>query len=243
VTPAGEVLRQLRGLPRADIDTIAPGTSLILAPHPDDETLGCGGLIIECCLRGRAPLIVAVTDGAGSHPGSTSYPPVRLKEVRAAELHAAAVILGVPQQHVRFLDLPDTRAPTRGRRFDLAVHTIATLIRDHAVSNLLATWRYDPHSDHQATACIASAVARITRVRLLFYLVWGWLLPAKQLLPVRRVRGTRLHVAAVRKQKRLALAAHASQCSGLISDDPDGFRLPAGLLAVADADYEVFLQE
>jgi LmbE family N-acetylglucosaminyl deacetylase len=242
VTPAGEVLRQMRELPFADLDQIAPGISLVLAPHPDDETLGCGGFVIEACKRGRPPFIVAVTDGAGSHPGSTSCPPERLKVIRAAELQSAAQILGVPEEQVHYLGLTDTRAPRQGPDFDHAVQAVEATIHNHSVANLLASWTYDPHCDHQATACLASAVARITRVRLLFYPVWGWLLSPEQSLPITQVRGVRLDVGHLREQKRRALAAHASQYSGLIADDPQGFQLPRDLLAIADLNYEAFLE-
>ena len=147
---------------------------------------------------------MAVTDGAGSHPGSTAYPPERLKALRAAELRSAAEILGVPEKHVRFLDLPDTLAPRHGADFDLAVQTVVATIRDHSVTNLLTSWTHDPHGDHKATACIAYAVAKIARVRLLFYPVWGWLLPPEQPLPITLVRGARLDVGRVREQKRRA---------------------------------------
>jgi LmbE family N-acetylglucosaminyl deacetylase len=232
----------MRQLPFADLDAIAPGTSLVLAPHPDDESLSCGGFVIDACNRGRAPLIVAVTDGSGSHPGSTAYPPERLKALRAAELRSAAEILGVPQKHVRFLDLPDTHAPRHGADFDHAVQAVVAMILNHSVTNLLASWTHDPHGDHKATACIAYAVAKIARVRLLFYPVWGWLLPPEQPLPITLVRGARLDVGRVRERKRRALAAHASQYSGLITDDPRGFQLPHDLVAIADQEYEVFLE-
>ncbi len=240
--PAGEVLRQMSGLPFADFDEIAPGASLVLAPHPDDETLGCGGFIIEACKRGRPPVIVAVTDGAGSHAGSATYPPARLKALRAAELRSAAQILGVPEKHVRFLDLPDTRVPRHGPEFDDAVRIVVATIHDHSVANLLASWTYDPHGDHQATASIAAAVRQIVPVRLLLYPVWGWLLPPDQRLPITLVQGARLDVGHMREQKQRALAAHASQYSGLITDDPQGFQLPRDLLAIAERDFEVFLE-
>jgi LmbE family N-acetylglucosaminyl deacetylase len=242
VTPAGEIIRRMRELPFADLDAIAPGKSLVLAPHPDDETLGCGAFVIEACNRGRAPLIVAVTDGGGSHPGSAAYPPERLKALRASELRSAAEILGVPEQNVRFLGLPDTCVPRDGPDFESAVQTVVTMIRDNSVANLLASWTHDPHGDHQATAWIACRAAQIGRVRLLFYPVWGWLLPRDQPLPITSVRGARLDVGQVREQKRRALAAHASQYSGLITDEPRGFQLPHDLLVFADQDYEVFLE-
>jgi len=237
--PAGDVLRDMRHLPFADLDAIAPGTSLVLAPHPDDETLGCGGLIIEACTRGRPPLIVAVTDGSASHK---SFPPERLQAMRAEELRAAAEILGVGRERVCFLGLADAQAPDQGPVFAAAVAAVARCIRTHAISTLLASWEHDQHCDHQATARIAAAAARMTGVRLLFYPVWGWLLRADHPLPDLPVRGARLDVAAVLARKRTALAAHASQYSALLADDPDGFRLPADLLEATLREDEVFLE-
>jgi LmbE family N-acetylglucosaminyl deacetylase len=239
---AEEVLRQMRVLPFADIDDIAPGTSLILAPHPDDETLGCGGLIATCCELGRPPVIVAMTDGTGSHPNSSSCPPARLKEVRATELRAAASILGLAADRVKFLGLRDTEAPREGPTFDAAVARIVDLLDIFGVTTLFASWRHDPHGDHEATAAIAMEAARRNGARLFFYPVWGWLLPAEYPLPADAIRGVRVKVkAAAIARKRRALAAHASQYSDLICDDPSGFRIPRNLAELVERDDEVFL--
>ena len=77
-------------------DIIGGGTCLILAPHPDDESLGCGGLIAACVAAGRPPLVAVLTDGAGSHPNSRTYPPDRLRAVRAQEVRTAVGMLGLP---------------------------------------------------------------------------------------------------------------------------------------------------
>jgi len=116
------------------------------------------------------------------------------------------------------------------------------MVRDGGVRNLIATWPYDPHADHQATAHVAAAVAKITRTRLLFYAVWGWLLPAEEFLPITKIDGSRLNVTLHTRQKWRALLAHTSQYTDMIADDPDGFRLPSDLFAVAERDYEVFLE-
>ncbi len=240
--PAGDILHAMRHLPLADLDTLVPGTSLVLAPHPDDESLGCGGLIAQACARGRPPLVVAVTDGAGSHPASQAYPPSMLKATRAAELRAAVGALGLDEDRLHFLGLPDTRAPEGGPDFDWAVAVTAALVRDHNVATLFATWPHDPHCDHVATAALATVIAASTGVRVMFYPVWGWLIAPEQVLSVAAVRGARLPMdSAVLTRKRHAIAAHASQYSDLITDDPDGFRLPADLLSIFDRDFEVFL--
>jgi LmbE family N-acetylglucosaminyl deacetylase len=243
---AGEVLRAMQNLPFAALGAIAPGTALVLAPHPDDESLGCGGLIAAACDSGRPPLLVFLTDGVGSHPNSRSHPPARLRALRMTEAGEAAAILGVPPAHLNFLVLPDTRAPRAGPTFDHAVETIAALARQHRVSTICTTWGYDPHGDHVAAQAIGAAAARLAGAGLFSYPVWSWLLPPGQMLPpaaLQAVRsgGARLDIAPWLERKRRAIAAYASQHTGLITDDPDGFHLPSELLAVSERPFEVFL--
>ena len=87
MTTAGNLHRAWRALPEGQLDDIiGSGTCLVLAPHPDDESLGCGGLIAACVAANRPPLVVVLTDGAGSHPGSVAYPPDRLRAARKRSL-------------------------------------------------------------------------------------------------------------------------------------------------------------
>ena len=88
---------------------------------------------------------------------------------------------------------------------------------------------------------MASAVAARTGGRLLSYPVWGWTLPSEQILPDDAEGGARLDISRWRDVKRRAIAAHASQYSDLITDDPNGFRLPASFLSFFEQPFEVFL--
>ena len=66
---AADFVSRLRALPLVGVDTIADDAiAMVLAPHADDESLGCGGLISELAAQGRPPVVVVVTDGTGSHP-------------------------------------------------------------------------------------------------------------------------------------------------------------------------------
>lgn len=236
---AADALARMVDLPFAALDAIAPGTSLILAPHPDDETLGCGGLIAALCEAGRPPLVVVATDGAGSHPNSRRYPPPALAALRETELLAAVAMLGVDAERVHFLRLPDTRAPTAGPAFDSAVAAVCALAG--GVDTIFTTWPHDPHGDHAAVAAIGQAAAGQAGTRLRYFPVWGWLRPPDDVLPDLAIAGTRFDIAARLPLKRRAIAAHASQYTDLIADDPTAFRLPADLLAVFDRPFEVFL--
>jgi GlcNAc-PI de-N-acetylase len=55
---------------------------IVVAPHPDDESLACGGLIADGCRQELPGKVVIVSDGAGSHPKSKAYPPDRLTALR-----------------------------------------------------------------------------------------------------------------------------------------------------------------
>jgi LmbE family N-acetylglucosaminyl deacetylase len=210
---------------------------LILAPHPDDESLGCGGLIAECCQAGRQPVVMVLTDGAASHPGSREYPPDRLRQVRTEEVREATRLLGLACENLLILDHPDTALCS-----DRSVwEPIVTAARQRGCSLVVAPWQWDPHCDHEAAAIIASAVAAALACPLLSYPVWGWLLPPDQDVPLARLTGWRFPIADHLEAKRGAIAAHASQYSDLIKDSPDGFRLPQTLLTVFDRPFEVFL--
>jgi LmbE family N-acetylglucosaminyl deacetylase len=238
MTTASHVLGAMQQLPSVDLDTLlGDERPLILAPHPDDESLGCGGLIAACCQRGRPPYVVFLTDGAASHPGSREYPPDRLRALRAQEARRALARLGLAPDNLSFFNYPDTALPS-GPEVSARV---ARLAQEQGCTVMLAPWLHDPHCDHETAAIIARDAAQLAQCRLLSYPVWGWLLPPDQQLPVNTVAGYKLAIPAHLQTKRSAVAAHASQYSGLIDDSPNGFRLPRELLAVFERPYEVFL--
>jgi LmbE family N-acetylglucosaminyl deacetylase len=240
---AAEALAAIRALPiRPIAHLLHDGPPLILAPHPDDESLGCGGIIAACTAAGAPPFVVIATDGAGSHPNSRSYPPERLRDTRMHEARDAVAALGLPPDRVTFLGLPDTNSPTSGPAFDNAVRTVGELLREHRLGSILATWRHDPHCDHLSAHHIAATVARTARCRHLAYPVWGLTLPAESSLDGPIPTGFRLDITAHLAAKRQAIAAHRSQYAGLIADDPTGFQLTDSFRALFDSPYEALLE-
>jgi LmbE family N-acetylglucosaminyl deacetylase len=124
---------------------------------------------------------------------------------------------------------------------ETAAACVADLARTYGAGVILATWEHDPHADHVAAQAIALAAARLAGVRLVSYPVWGWAIPPRRRLPLATVADARLDIGRHLPAKRRAIAAHRSQYSGLIADDPEGFRLPASLLSAVDRPFEVFL--
>ena len=98
----------LATLPLVTARELVPGgaRAVIVAPHPDDEILACGGLLQLLAQQGSEVLLVAVTDGGASHPGSALWPKERLCRVRPEESRQAASTLGVAPSWLR-LRLPD----------------------------------------------------------------------------------------------------------------------------------------
>jgi LmbE family N-acetylglucosaminyl deacetylase len=238
---AGDVQLAWTRLPLVNIEAISGrGRILILAPHPDDESLGCGGLIAACCAADRPPFVLVLTDGTGSHPRSRLYPAARLKDTRQMEARRAMAILGLGPSRSAFLDLPDTAAPHDGAALERAVAAIAARARAIGCTTIAAPWQHDPHCDHLAAHRMAEAAAAQLGLRHIAYPVWGWILPADDTLDV-VVAGGRLDIERHLSAKRRAIAAHESQHGALITDDPTGFQLPRHLLAAFDEPFEVFL--
>jgi LmbE family N-acetylglucosaminyl deacetylase len=242
VITAGELHKRWRALPIGSLtDVIGAGACLVLAPHPDDESLGCGGLIATCCAAARPPLVVILTDGSRSHTESRLYPPPKLAALREAEAAEAVRILGLPAERLIFMRESDARAPHAGSAFDAIVRRLVNCLRAFGCSTIAAPWRHDPHCDHEAAALVARQAAAITGVKQVAYPIWGWTLDAVARIEEATEHGWRLEVTAHLPAKRRAIAAHASQYGRLITDAPSGFQLPTELLQAFDTPWETFL--
>jgi len=103
---AGDVLDALRNLPLTDCRTLLRECPvLVLSPHPDDESLGCGGLFAACHEHGLPAYAAFVTDGAASHLHSREYPPARLAASRETEARSALLTLDLAEDRIEFLRL------------------------------------------------------------------------------------------------------------------------------------------
>lgn len=239
---AGAALAAMERLPILSFEEIGTKGITILAPHPDDESLGCGGLIRAARDRDVPVTIVVLSDGTGSHPGSSSYPAERLRALREAEALAAAGVLGVPSDNVHFLRLPDRFVPSGGPAAEAAVAQLADHIRRSGSDFVAVTWEEDPHCDHKAAASLARAACTLTSTRLFAYPIWG-----RTLLPDAEVtalpgNGFRLDIRNELAAKQKAIAAHRSQTTDLIADDPNGFTLTPELLSLFETSCEVYLE-
>jgi len=232
---------RLRASPWSADDLRGKGRWLFLTPHPDDETLGCGGLLHALAAAGERPLVVYLTDGAASHRGSRAWPPSRLAAIRRFEAIAALRVLGVPRADIFWMDWPDANPHLRSSRaFASSRARLAGLCRSARIRAMACTWRAEPHCDHVAAFELAQAVTGRS-VALYEYLVWGWTLAD---LP-RSLARCKLHRFDVRRSRALrkrALACHRTQTSAMINDTAQAFRLPPQMAALAGRETEILIR-
>jgi LmbE family N-acetylglucosaminyl deacetylase len=236
------VLGLMERLPIIEISQFVKRGLLIIAPHPDDESLGCGGLIAAARAHNIPVEIIVVSDGVGSHPNSRSYPPPRLRSVREQEAVVAAAELGVSDASVKFLRMSDKSVPSTGPQAERAISEIAEIGLSCGADVMAVTWQHDPHCDHQAAFALAVAARRfMPGVRLYTYPIWGFRLPVDCAVETEIPQGFRLMIDEYLPIKRRAIAAHRSQVTRMIDDDPEGFSLDSAMLAYFDRPYETFL--
>ncbi len=223
------------------------GRTLVIAPHPDDESLGCGGTIALLREQGYSVHVLFVSDGTLSHPNSPSYPAERLRQLRESEALEALRILNVSPDNCTFMRQKDRQVATPDRAgFDDAVHFMHTLLLDVDPQTVLVPWRRDPHPDHRASwQILTGAIARIpNRPRVLEYLIWLWELGHDRDMPKPdEMQVWRMPILSVMDQRNQAIAAHRSQVTRLINDDPTAFYLSPELLTHFEAPRELFLEE
>jgi LmbE family N-acetylglucosaminyl deacetylase len=145
--------------------------ALIIAPHPDDEVLGCGGTIIRKRQAGAEITVIFMTDGSNSH--QHLLPRETLKQVRAEEAIAACQRLGVPADHVYFFEAPDSRLHTK---ISEAVEQLAALVATYHPAEIFVPYEHDPNPDHIAAAQAVNLLLAQQQHEIVCYEypVWAW---------------------------------------------------------------------
>jgi LmbE family N-acetylglucosaminyl deacetylase len=234
-----------QALPLHSIMKIAVEPALVVAPHPDDEALGCAGAIALLRQQDIAVHILVVSDGVQSHPNSCKYPAPALKQLREAETRCAMATLGIEESHITFLGLPDGSIPMKGAvKFKEAVHQCCGYLTTVNPKIIFAPWRSDPHPDHRATWQILEAALKQTALfpRAIEYPIWDW--DPKQQQPYYQISSKvwRLDIAEVIQLKKKAINMYRSQTTDLIDDDPTGFRLTSQMLSHFAYPWEIYLE-
>ena len=128
---------------------------VVVAAHPDDESLGAGGLIATAFERGLEVDLVLLTAGELSHPASPTHTAEGMARRRVQEakdaLHAVAPGAATTRLALGDGTVTESEADVAARLVDL--------IRDGAGTLVAAPWRSDGHPDHEAAGRAAATAA------------------------------------------------------------------------------------
>ncbi|MEU0791952.1 bifunctional PIG-L family deacetylase/class I SAM-dependent methyltransferase [Amycolatopsis sp. NPDC005961] len=210
--------------------------ALVVAAHPDDETLGASGLLQRLHAAGTAVTLVVATDGEAAFPAAGAAERRELARTRRRELADSLRAQGLSAVEPVWAGLPDS---------GLAAHEdeLTEVLRGHADGHdlCLLPWPDDPHPDHRAAARAALAAAPVP-AQCWSYPIWLWhrLRPDDPAIPWSRARALRL-TRAEQDAKAAAIATFTSQLKpGPRGEDPI---LPDEVLAHFAGDAEVFFRE
>jgi LmbE family N-acetylglucosaminyl deacetylase len=192
----------------APVDLGDCGGITIIAPHPDDETLGMGATIAMLCAAGVDVQVVSVSDGGAAYPGLSAADRAQLEMMRRAEVRRSMGLLGAGQP-IR-LGMPDGELCRYEQQL---ADRIAALLADFPAGRwCAATWRGDGHPDHEVVGRACAAAAAQTGAVFLEYPVWmwHWARPDDPSVPWHRARRVPLTTEAL-ESKKLAVECFTSQ--------------------------------
>lgn len=215
-----------------DVDRV-----IVVAAHPDDESLGAAGLLASATARGIRVEIVIVTDGEGSHPDSPTHSPATLGLLRRREVAVAVKAVGVAGAP-RFLGLPDGGTDAHRDGIATALHDELDRAGDDRVL-VLSPWRGDGHRDHRVVGEVVEEVSAQRGVRSRAFPIWLWHWGSPDDAPWGRAERLALDAAA-RDAKARALRAHESQLSALSAAPGDEPMIHARMHVHFTRDEEVF---
>jgi LmbE family N-acetylglucosaminyl deacetylase len=176
---------------------------LVLAPHPDDETFGCGGTLRMLAESDVAVDVAFMTRGElGQEAGLAASLEVRREtaECRSREAQAACDILGV--REVLFLGGEDSRLADQPQ----LARSIAAALDRGGYQRVFCPWQHDSHDDHRATFDLLRTAVSAQPAGLQYWLYEVWKpLPANTYVPIDRTLET----------KRRAIDQYESQLAQL----------------------------
>lgn len=167
---------------------------LVLSPHPDDETLGCGGAIVLHKHEGAEVRVCVMTNGAGVHHTGEGD----VSELRKAEALKAGEVLGIDE--MIFCEVPDMELH---KNIDKIASQVSSLINSYRPDLVYAPSPLDFHPDHRAAFRLIMDIAS-GRIKLAFYEVYA---------PIRF--NALIDITDVMSQKEKALSMYVSSLLGL----------------------------
>ena len=168
---------------KLDVEALE-STATVFSPHPDDETLSCGGTIIKKKKAGAEVKIIFMTDGRKEHPHLISEN--KLKCLRISEALAASRMLGLEENDVLFLGYGGELS----KNLDSAIHKVAEILQLQQPDQIFIPYKGEPHPDHSATnRIVMSALQTYEKKATIYeYPIWLWNELPWVFMPLRRGR-------------------------------------------------------
>lgn len=210
-------------------------SAIIFAPHQDDETFGCAGVIALKRALNIPVKVVFMTDGRGSVPDDVN--PVEIIHVRYKEALSALEILGVIPSNIHFLEYIDNSLKHLcDEQQSHLIIELAELLQSFTPREIYVPYRYDIHSDHEATYSLVDKAIEASglEVELWQYPVWVlWQNPLASRFKLPEISSAyRISIDSVQNKKNQAIASYNSQIT----------TLPPGLLNCFFSPYELFFK-
>ncbi len=201
-------------------------STVVISPHPDDETLGSGGLIARLRSKGTDVTVVAVTDGENAYGDD-----VGLGRIREREQTNALGKLGVDPRHIIRCRFQDNGLKHCEERLVEVLRSVVP-----ADTHIIAPWRLDFHPDHEVCGRAAETIAKDKGLQLTSYFFWTWHRGDRKTLDGLQLASLPLATDEIRA-KQDALRCHQSQLERAGGSPV----LPDYLLGPAWRSFEVFL--
>ena len=145
--------------------------TIVFSPHPDDETLGCGGTITKMRALGGDVTIVVMTDGRRSHHKFISEN--RLKALRAEEAIQANKVLGGKKAHLIFFEFEDGKLMKNKAE---AIEKVRNILQVKEPRQVFIPYDGETPSDHlAANQIVMEAIKGYEKpLRIYQYPIWFW---------------------------------------------------------------------
>lgn len=205
---------QLAQIPVISLSSLVPPGArvVVIAPHPGDEVLACGGLLHLLSTRAHPLKLISVTDGSASHPGSQVWSASRLSVVRPQESAEALRRLGMPLHSLKWI-----RGGFRDNALAADEHQVCQFIARYLQPGdvVFTTWRHDGNDDHEAVGRASAKACDLVGAQLNELPMWAWHWPAREgaVIPWQRAHKLCLDTWGI-AHKLHAVHAYASQLTG-----------------------------
>lgn len=178
---------------------------LVISPHPDDESIGCGGTITKHIVEGDNVEVIFLTSGEKGGHGKSEDKTI---EIRQKEAFAAAAILQISK--IEFWKEPDGAFTTT----ENCIMRLVEKIQTYKPIIIYVTHEQEEHPDHRAAARLVSYALKALPKRMRIPIVWMY----EVWTPIQKID----HIVDISDNidiKQRAIQAHHSQCSVLKFDE------------------------